>query len=127
MGGQTVLEWSIMEPELIRNAVIIAANAEHSPWGKALNAAQRMAIESDPNTDIDLSGYLDNTDTQTLSFSNPNLSITGGNSVDISGIDTDTRKNDKYYKNSIGANTELPQRTERHNALKNALMEDSSL
>lgn len=31
-----------------------------------------------------------NTDAQTLSFSNPNLSITGGNSVDISGIDTNT-------------------------------------
>jgi hypothetical protein len=30
------------------------------------------------------------TDSQTLSFTNPNISISGGNSVDISGIDTDT-------------------------------------
>lgn len=34
--------------------------------------------------------YLDNTDAQTLSFTSPNLSISGGNSVNISGIDTDT-------------------------------------
>lgn len=33
-----------------------------------------------------LSDYLDNTDAQTLSFSNPNLSILGGNSVDLSAL-----------------------------------------
>ncbi len=48
MGGQAVLEWSLMEPDVIRNAIIIAANTELSPWGKAFNAAQRMALESDP-------------------------------------------------------------------------------
>jgi len=36
------------------------------------------------------SALLDNTDSQTLSFSSPNISISGGNSVDISAIDTNT-------------------------------------
>ena len=38
------------------------------------------------NGSVDLSGYLDNTDSQTLSFSSPNLSISGGNSVDLSSL-----------------------------------------
>lgn len=37
--------------------------------------------------------YLDNTDGQTISFSNPNLTIANGNSIDISAIDTDTNAN----------------------------------
>jgi homoserine O-acetyltransferase len=47
MGGQLALEWSIMEPDVIRQSIILAANATFSPWGKAYNAAQRMAIEAD--------------------------------------------------------------------------------
>uniref|UniRef100_UPI003D660E82 hypothetical protein n=1 Tax=Flagellimonas flava TaxID=570519 RepID=UPI003D660E82 len=38
---------------------------------------------------VDLSGYV-NTDAQTLSLSGTDLSISGGNTVDISSIDTDT-------------------------------------
>lgn len=48
MGGQQLLEWAAEEPSLFRHIVPIATNAEHSPWGKAFNASQRMAIESDP-------------------------------------------------------------------------------
>lgn len=48
MGGQQALEWSIMAPEVINNLVVIAANASHSPYGIAINEAQRMAIEADP-------------------------------------------------------------------------------
>ena len=49
LGGQQVLEWSIMEPNVFKNIVLMACNAAHSPWGIAFNEAQRMAIESDPS------------------------------------------------------------------------------
>lgn len=48
-GGQQALEWAVQEPERIGRLVVIAANARHSPWGIALNEAQRMAIEADPS------------------------------------------------------------------------------
>lgn len=48
MGGQQLLEWAIEEPEAFHHIVPIATNAVHSPWGRAFNASQRMAIESDP-------------------------------------------------------------------------------
>lgn len=47
LGGQQCLEWAIMEPEVIRNLIPIATNAQHSPWGIAWNTAQRMALECD--------------------------------------------------------------------------------
>ncbi|WP_158657168.1 beta strand repeat-containing protein [Maribacter cobaltidurans] len=42
-----------------------------------------LAISGDPNTDVDLSGYLDNTDSQTLSVTGNDLSIAGGNTVTL--------------------------------------------
>lgn len=48
MGGMQALEWAIAEPELFRHLVVLACNHQHSPWGIAFNAAQRMAIEADP-------------------------------------------------------------------------------
>jgi hypothetical protein len=49
---------------------------------------------SNPNLSIEDGNSVDisaiNTDDQTLSFSSPNLTISDGNSVDISAIDTDT-------------------------------------
>ncbi len=47
MGGQQLLEWAIEEPELFENIFPIATNAQHSAWGIAFNAAQRMCIEAD--------------------------------------------------------------------------------
>ncbi len=47
MGGQQLLEWAVEEPELFEVIVPIATNAQHSPWGIAFNASQRMAIEAD--------------------------------------------------------------------------------
>jgi len=47
LGGQQALEWSIMEPERIRNLILIATNARHSPWGIAFNESQRLALSAD--------------------------------------------------------------------------------
>lgn len=48
MGGQQVLEWAILRPEVFQHIIPISCNAFHSPWGVAFNEAQRMAIEADP-------------------------------------------------------------------------------
>jgi len=48
MGGQQLLEWAIEEPDLFEHIIPIATNAQHSPWGIAFNASQRMCIETDP-------------------------------------------------------------------------------
>lgn len=47
LGGQQALEWAIIAPEKIKNLVLIATNAKHSPWGIAFNESQRMAISAD--------------------------------------------------------------------------------
>ncbi len=46
MGGQQSMEWAIQEPSTIKNLVLLATNAKHSPWGIAFNEVQRMAIEA---------------------------------------------------------------------------------
>jgi len=47
LGGQQAMEWAIIEPERIRNLILIATNARHSPWGIAFNESQRLAITAD--------------------------------------------------------------------------------
>ncbi|MCB9361749.1 MAG: homoserine O-acetyltransferase [Flavobacteriales bacterium] len=47
LGGQQALEWSIINPSLIENLILIATNAKHSPWGIAFNESQRLAIKAD--------------------------------------------------------------------------------
>jgi homoserine O-acetyltransferase/O-succinyltransferase len=47
LGGQQALEWSIIEPDRIKNVILIATNARHSPWGIAFNESQRLAIAAD--------------------------------------------------------------------------------
>lgn len=47
LGGQQALEWAISEPEAIKRLVLIATNAQHSPWGIAFNESQRLAITAD--------------------------------------------------------------------------------
>ena len=47
LGGQQTMEWAIAEPERIKNLVLIATNARHSPWGIAFNESQRLAIAAD--------------------------------------------------------------------------------
>ncbi len=47
MGGYQVLEWIVMQPEVIERQFLIATSARETPWGKAIHTAQRMAIEGD--------------------------------------------------------------------------------
>jgi homoserine O-acetyltransferase/O-succinyltransferase len=47
LGGQQAMEWAIAEPEKIKRLVLIATNAQHSPWGIAFNESQRLAITAD--------------------------------------------------------------------------------
>lgn len=46
-GGQIALEWSLLNPLLVQNLILIATNAFHSPWGIAFNESQRLAIKAD--------------------------------------------------------------------------------
>lgn len=48
IGGFQALEWSIMEPEIIRNAIYIATCARMNAWCGATLAVQRMTLEADP-------------------------------------------------------------------------------
>jgi homoserine O-acetyltransferase len=48
LGGQQALEWAIQLPDVFENLVLLATNAQHSPWGIAFNEAQRLAIFADP-------------------------------------------------------------------------------
>ncbi|HLP11981.1 MAG TPA: homoserine O-acetyltransferase [Flavobacteriales bacterium] len=47
LGGQQVMEWSIIQPNRIQNQVLLATNAFHSPYGIAFNESQRLAIYAD--------------------------------------------------------------------------------
>lgn len=47
LGGQQALEWSIEQPLLFENLVLIATNARHSAFGIAFNETQRLAIFAD--------------------------------------------------------------------------------
>lgn len=53
LGGQQVLEWSILKPSVFENIVLIATNAFHSPWGIAFNESQRLCIEADQTWKLD--------------------------------------------------------------------------
>jgi homoserine O-acetyltransferase len=48
MGGQQALEWAWQAPDYVAKLLLLATNAQHSPWGIAFNEAQRMALHSDP-------------------------------------------------------------------------------
>ena len=48
IGGFQSVEWSIMEPDVIKKAVYIACGIRVTPWLTALNESMRMALEADP-------------------------------------------------------------------------------
>ena len=48
MGGYQALEWSIVQPQVIKNMFLLTTSAKESAWGIAIHTAQRMAIENDP-------------------------------------------------------------------------------
>lgn len=47
MGGYQVLEWCLMEPDVIQNSFVITTSAAESAWGIAIHTSQRLAIEAD--------------------------------------------------------------------------------
>jgi homoserine O-acetyltransferase/O-succinyltransferase len=49
LGGQQALEWAIQFPDRIKELILIATNAQHSPYGIAFNESQRLAILNDPS------------------------------------------------------------------------------
>jgi len=51
MGGYQVLEWAVMERDVIGKLFLIATSPAESAWGIAVHTAQRLAIEADPSWD----------------------------------------------------------------------------
>lgn len=47
MGGYQVLEWAVMEAEVVRHLFLIATSPSESAWGVAIHTTQRLAIEAD--------------------------------------------------------------------------------
>lgn len=58
IGGFQAVEWSIMEPDVIRNVVFMATAPRVCPYITAYEESQRMALEADPTfrAQADLSG-----------------------------------------------------------------------
>lgn len=48
IGGFQALEWSIMYPDVVLNALFMATLPRVTPWLTALEESQRMALEADP-------------------------------------------------------------------------------
>ena len=48
IGGFQAGEWCIMEPDVIKNALILATSMRETPWLGASCETQRMALEADP-------------------------------------------------------------------------------
>lgn len=46
-GGQIAQEWALQQEQLTQKLILIATNAQHSPWGIAFNESQRLAIKAD--------------------------------------------------------------------------------
>ena len=48
IGGFQALEWVIMEPDMVSDAVFLATSTRVTPYMTAFNESQRMALEADP-------------------------------------------------------------------------------
>ncbi|PLX20555.1 MAG: homoserine O-acetyltransferase [Salinivirgaceae bacterium] len=51
IGGFIALEWAILAKEYIRNLFLVATSYYASPWNKALNETQRMALDNNNETE----------------------------------------------------------------------------
>ena len=49
LGGAQLLEWTVSQPSLFKESILLACGAAESSWGKAAHYAQRRSIEVDPN------------------------------------------------------------------------------
>ena len=49
IGGFQAVEWLVMEPEVIKKAVLLATSCKTTPWLLAWDEAMRMTLESDPS------------------------------------------------------------------------------
>ena len=96
-GGITSVAWGDITGTLSDQTDLqtaLDAKLETEVDGDPANEIQSLSFTS-PNLSIsggnsvDISGV--NTDAQTLSFTSPNLSISGGNSVNISAVNTDAQ------------------------------------
>lgn len=47
MGGYQALEWSLAEPGVAKQLILLSTSASESAWGIAVHTAQRLAIEAD--------------------------------------------------------------------------------
>lgn len=47
MGGYQVLEWAVMEKDVIEHMFLLATSSSESAWGIATHTAQRLSIEAD--------------------------------------------------------------------------------
>ncbi|MGY6562437.1 MAG: homoserine O-acetyltransferase family protein [Luteibaculaceae bacterium] len=47
LGGMQAMCWATAEPNRIKNLILLACNAQHSPYGIAFNESQRLAIYAD--------------------------------------------------------------------------------
>ena len=56
MGGQHVMEWALVEPDVVERIIPVATNAKQSAWAVAFNTAQRLAITADPTFQTNLPG-----------------------------------------------------------------------
>jgi hypothetical protein len=65
-----------------------------------------LSLTNDAST-VDLSGYLDNTDAQTLSLSGTDITIAGGNTLDVSSLQDGTGTDDQNISGSGLSGTNL--------------------
>lgn len=47
LGGQQAVEWAVTNPVFIDQLILIATNAFHSPYARAFNEVQRLALQAD--------------------------------------------------------------------------------
>lgn len=93
-GGNTVdlspIDTQLTDAEIAAMGYIKTAGTDNQDL---TIAGDILSLTNDP-TPVDLSGYLDNTDSQSIALVGSDLSISGGNSIDISSIDTNTQLSD---------------------------------